>query len=333
MWVPSTPVTLVTAVAAVAGGVCIFKDYYSGPPYDRSVRADNRTIIITGANSGIGKAAAKDFAKRGAKVFMACRDVKKCEEQRRDIVLETNNKYVYCRPCDLASTASIREFVARFKGEEPHLHVLVNNAGVMEPPKGVTKDGFETQLGVNHLGHFLLTNLLLDTLKASAPSRVVVVSSSAHQRGRIHKQDLNMSENYDASAAYSQSKLANLLFARELGRRLLGTGVATIAVDPGLVDTDITRHMSMMKSVTRFFIYPLFWPFMKKPEIGGQTVVHAALDPKLKDCAGDYYVDMKKAEPSQEAQDFELAQWLWRVSEAWTKLDEHKQAIAKDTRN
>ncbi|KAH9642295.1 hypothetical protein HF086_009659, partial [Spodoptera exigua] len=168
------------------------RDFYGGPPYDKNVRAEGKVVIVTGATSGIGREAAWDFARRGAKVFMACRNMEKCEEVRRDIVLESSNKFVYCRPCDLASTESIRKFVERFKSEEPQVHVLVNNAGVMEPPASVTRDGFETQLGVNHLGHFLLTNLLLDTLKK-----------------------------YDAPAAYAQSKLANLLFVRELGRRML----------------------------------------------------------------------------------------------------------------
>ncbi|KAJ0173445.1 hypothetical protein K1T71_010594 [Dendrolimus kikuchii] len=327
MWIPSAPVALISAVAASAGVVCIFKDYYSGPRYDRSVRADGKVVIVTGATSGLGKEAAWELANRGAKVFMACRNMEKCEEVRRDIVLETKNKYVYCRPCDLASTASIRDFVARFKSEEPQIHVLVNNAGVMEHPQGVTRDGFETQFGVNHLGHFLLTNLLLDTLKASAPSRVIIVSGSAHFRGHIDKEDLNMSKQYDAPAAYAQSKLANILFATELGRRMLETGVAVIAVDPGLSDTNITRHLPMMKSITRFFIYPLFWPIMKSSKIGSQVIVHAALDPSMERCAGDYYVDMKKVNPSKEAQDFELALWLWRVSEKWTKLNEHKAAL------
>ncbi|KAM3959337.1 retinol dehydrogenase 13 isoform 1-T1 [Aphomia sociella] len=327
MWVPNLPVTVISAVAASAGALCIFKDIYGGPPFDRNVRADNLTVVVTGANTGIGRETAWEFAWRGAKVFMACRDMEKCESVRRDMVLETNNKYVYCRPCDLASTASIRQFVQRFKSEEPHLHVLVNNAAVMETPKGVTKDGFETQLGVNHMGHFLLTNLLLDTIKASAPSRVVVVTCGVHRRGRLQTDDLNLGGAYDPAVAYAQSKLANMLFTRELGRRMLESGVAVAAVDPGFTDTNITRHLAMMKSVTRFFVYPLFWPVMKTPKIGSQVILHAALDPSMANCAGDYYVDMKKAEPSQEAQDYDMAQWLWRVSEKWTRLDEHKAAI------
>ncbi|XP_026743075.1 retinol dehydrogenase 13-like [Trichoplusia ni] len=331
MWVPNMPVTIITAVAATAGGACIFKDFYGGPPFDKAVRADGKVVIVTGANSGIGREAAWDLARRGAKVFLACRNMEKCEEVRREIVLESNNKYVYCRPCDLASTKSIRKFVERFKSEEPRLDVLINNAGVMEPPASVTRDGFETQLGVNHLGHFLLTNLLLDTLQKSAPSRVISVAGSSHYRGDINKEDLNFSKKYDGPAAHAQSKLATVLFIRELGKRMLGSGVAAIAVDPSLTDTAITRHMSMMKSVSRYFVYPLFWPFMKTAKLGGQTLVQAALDPALADCSGDYYVDMKKKDPSALAQDYELSDWMWKVSEKWTKLDEHKAALNKAT--
>ncbi|KAL4719943.1 hypothetical protein ACJJTC_005770 [Scirpophaga incertulas] len=167
MWVPNLPVTLTSALAAGIGVACIIKDTFGGPPYDKTVRADGQTVIITGANEGIGRETANDLAKRGAKVFMACRDMKKCEEARRDIVSTTRNKYVYCRPCDLASLDSVRQFVERFKSEEPHVDVLVANAAVMHPPKVPTRDGFEQQLGVNHLGHFLLTNLLMDHLKVT----------------------------------------------------------------------------------------------------------------------------------------------------------------------
>ncbi|KPJ17023.1 Retinol dehydrogenase 13 [Papilio machaon] len=308
MWIPNLPITVITGVAATAGALCLFKDMYGGPPFDRKVQAEGKTVVITGANTGIGKEAVWEFAKRGAK-----------------------KRIFYCRPCDLASLASVREFVNRFKSEEPKLDILVNNAAVMETPKGVTKDGFETQLGVNHMGHFLLTNLLLDTLKASAPSRVVVVTCDAHRRGDIRRDDLNMSQQYEPNAAYCQTKLANLLFARELGRRLLESGVSVIAVDPGFSDTNLTRHMPMSKSMTRFIIYPMFWPVMKVPRAAAQVILHAALDDHLAKCTGDYYVDMKLATPSEKAQDYELAMWLWKVSEKWTRLYAPAQSAAVQT--
>ena len=170
------------------------------------------------------------------------------------------------------------------------MDVLINNAGVMRCPRGVTAEGIETQLGVNHMGHFLLTQLLLDKLKQSAPSRIVNVSSVAHTRGTINFKDLNSDKNYDPSEAYNQSKLANVLFTLELARRLQGTGVTVNAVHPGLVDTEITRHMGFVNSTfASIFVRPLFWPFIKRPKQGAQTTLYAALDPSLVKVTGKYF--------------------------------------------
>ncbi|XP_041449027.1 retinol dehydrogenase 13 isoform X4 [Drosophila obscura] len=141
------------------------RDLMQGGKFTKETDETDKVIIVTGSNSGIGKETVRELAKRGATVYMACRDMKKCEEAREEIVLETKNKYVYCRECDLASLDSIRHFVAAFKREQETLNVLINNAGVMRCPRSLTKDGFEMQLGVNHMGHFLLTTLLLDLLK------------------------------------------------------------------------------------------------------------------------------------------------------------------------
>jgi len=144
-------------------------------------------------------------------------------------------------------------FTKSFKKEQRELHILINNAGVFWEPRGLTKEGFETHLGVNHIGHFLLTNLLIDVLERSAPSRVVVVASKAHERGQIHVEDINSSDDYDEGVAYCQSKLANILFARELAKRLEGTGVTVNAVNPGLAATEIARNMVFFQ--TKFAQY------------------------------------------------------------------------------
>lgn len=179
----------------------------------------------------------------------------------------------------------------------------------MRTPNSKTRDGFEMQLGVNHLGHFLLTNLLLDLLKASAPSRIINVSSVAHMRGTINKKDLNSDEAYSAADAYAQSKLANILFTRELAKKLegmifvyvkrfqkkkrkilVGTGVTVNSVHPGLVDTELIRHMSFFNSwLATIFIKPFIWPFVKTPRYGAQVVIFAALDPKLEKVTGKYF--------------------------------------------
>ncbi|GBP32370.1 hypothetical protein EVAR_25625_1 [Eumeta japonica] len=168
-------------------------------------------------------------SQRQSFVFMACRDMKSCEKVRKDIVLETENKYVYCRPCDLSSLRSVADFVARLKTEEPHIHVLVNNAAVMVQERSLTKDGFELDLGVNHMGHFLLTSLLLDMLKKTEDSRIIILSCPAYLKGTINKEDLNWEKSYDPQEAYNQSKLANVLFGREVARRLLANGVQETA--------------------------------------------------------------------------------------------------------
>jgi retinol dehydrogenase-13 len=287
-----------------------------------NVLAEGKVVIITGANTGIGKETARDLAKRKAKVYMACRDMKRCEEARSEIVLDSNNKYVYCRKCDLASLQSVREFVARFKAEQERLDILINNGGVMRTPNSKTKDGFETQLGVNHLGHFLLTNLLLDRLKESAPSRIINVSSVAHKKGIINREDLNSDQKYDPAAAYAQSKLANILFTMELAKKLKDTKVTVNAVHPGIVSTEIIRHMSFFNSwLATILIKPLLWPFIKSPSQGAYTVVYAALSSKLPNVTGKYFSNCEEAEVSEAAKDDATAAWLWAVSERWTRLN------------
>lgn len=292
-----------------------------GRNYESKEDLSDKVVIVTGANTGIGRETAFALAKGKAKVIMACRDMDKCEMARADIVLQTGNKFVYCRECDLASQQSIRNFVDQFKKEHKKLHILINNAGVMRCPKSYTVEGIEMQFGVNHIGHFLLTNLLLDVLKQSAPSRIVNLSSAAHLRGKMKVNDLNSDEKYNPGEAYAQSKLANVLFTRELANRLKGTGVTVNAVHPGIVDTDIVRHMAFYNNYfTKIFVKPLTWLFIKSPRQGAQCVLYSALDPSLKDVTGSYFSNCKTADISEEAKSDQLAKWLWMVSEKWTKL-------------
>lgn len=181
----------------------------------------------------------------------------------------------------------------------------------MACPKSSTKDGFEMQLGVNHLGHFLLTNLLLDTLKKSAPSRIVNVSSSAHYYGKLNKDDLNSERSYSRVNAYSQSKLANVLFTRELAKRLDGTGVVTNSLHPGAVKTELARHVSWFT----FILLPVRWLLFKDAKSGAQTQLAVALDPELKNVSGKYFTDCRIKKESKLAQNDEDADWLWRTSE------------------
>lgn len=187
----------------------------------------------------------------------------------------------------------------------------------MNLPRWETKEGFEMQIGVNHMGHFLLTNLLLDTLKASAPSRIVVVSSMAHVMGSIRKNDLNSEKSYNKYMAYCQSKLANVLFSRELSKRLQGTGVTVNSLHPGVVQTELNRY----QPITSKLIYPFYICF-KSPKSGAQTQLTVALDPDLEKVTGKYFDNCAIKEESTAAKDDEMANWLWNTSVEWTKSDQ-----------
>ncbi|XP_068146887.1 retinol dehydrogenase 13-like isoform X1 [Drosophila tropicalis] len=315
----SRPIFWLSVTGTTVGIACGIKDLMQGGQFTTQTNETGRVVIVTGANTGIGKETTWELARRGATVYMACRDMNKCEEARAEIVKDTQNKYVYCRQCDLSSLDSIRHFIAEFKREQEQLHVLINNAGVMRCPRSVTKDGFEMQLGVNHMGHFLLTNLLLDLLKKSAPSRIVNVSSLAHTRGEINTADLNSEKSYDEGKAYNQSKLANVLFTRELAKRLEGSCVTVNALHPGVVDTELFRHMGFFNSFfAGLFFKPLFWPFVKSPRNGAQTSLYVALDPELEQVTGQYFADCQLKQPAPAATDVQTAKWLWAVSEKWT---------------
>lgn len=248
---------------------------------------DGKVVIVTGCNTGIGKETAKDLARRGASVYMACRDNMKCEEARQEIIKETDNLNVFNRTLDLSSLDSVRRFVAEFKKEEPRLDVLINNAGVMMCPKTLTKDGFEMQIGTNHMGPFLLTNLLLDLMKKSGASRIINVSSMVHTSGKLNKEDLNSEKSYSKMGAYSQSKLANILFTRELAKRLEKSIVTVNSLHPGAVKTDLQRHMlpSYIKWLGDFIFLFVF----KSAKSGAQTQIRLAVDPDLESTTGKYF--------------------------------------------
>lgn len=198
----------------VAGSIVLgaIKRYFGGGVCYSQAQLPGKTVIITGANTGIGLETAVDLAKRGARVVLSCRDVTKGEAAVTEVKRRSNSNDVVFSKLDLASLKSVREFSERTLEEEPRIDILINNAGVMIPPYSKTADGFELQFGVNHLGHFLLTNLLLDRIKKSRAGRIVNVSSMAHLHGKINFGDLQSKQSYSRTAAYSQSKLANILF-------------------------------------------------------------------------------------------------------------------------
>uniref|UniRef100_A0A8C3ATV8 Si:dkey-23o4.6 n=2 Tax=Cyclopterus lumpus TaxID=8103 RepID=A0A8C3ATV8_CYCLU len=288
----------------IAGGVCRC-----------SARLDGKTVLITGANTGIGKETSRDLARRGARVVMACRDLSRAEQAAEEIRLSTGNGNVVIRHLDLGSVYSVRQFAKDFTDGEDRLDVLINNAGVMMCPRWLTEDGFETQLAVNHLGHFLLTNLLLPKLKSSAPSRVVTVSSIAHQGGRIDFDDLFSSKKtYSSLESYRQSKLANVLFSRELGRRLRGSGVSAFCLHPGVIRTELGRHVEGWFPLLGALLRLPSLLLMKTPSEGSQTTLYCALTPGLDGQSGRYFSDCAEKEAAPEGRDDFVSRKLWEES-------------------
>ncbi|NXS40849.1 RDH12 dehydrogenase, partial [Balaeniceps rex] len=287
--------------------------YVAGGQCKSTAKLEGKVAIVTGANTGIGKETARDLAQRG-KVIVACRDIAKAEAAASEIRAETGNQQVIVKKLDLADTQSIREFAEKFLAEEKELHILINNAGVMLCPYSKTADGFEMHLGVNHLGHFLLTFLLLERLKQSAPARIVNVSSVAHHVGRIRFHDLHGEKSYNRGLAYCHSKLANVLFTRELARRLQGKSqrraeFTANALHPGSVYSDLVRHSFVM-----MWLWKIFSFFLKTPWEGAQTSVYCAVAEELDSVTGQYFSDCQPAYVSPWGRDDETAKKLWSVS-------------------
>jgi len=272
-----------------------------------SANLEARVFLVTGANSGIGKATAFGLARLGGTVVMACRSATRGEAARQDIVRDSGNSKVYLELVDLASEDSTRSFAEEFKRKYPRLDVLVNNAGVYTPHREVTPDGLERTFEVNYLSGFLLTHLLLDLLKKSAPSRIVNVSSSAHSGGTIHFDDLQGEQRYGGFGAYGQSKLAQILFTRELAGRLEGTGVTVNACHPGVIRTNL--GIGGVSAFVRFVRM-----FFKSPERGAETPIYLSVSPEVERVTGQYFANKHVREPSRAAQDPDVARRLFDVS-------------------
>ena len=275
---------------------------------------EGRICLLTGANSGIGKETAKALAEMNATVVIVCRDKERGENAQKEIIEQTGNKNVDLLLCDLSSQEAIRKLVSEFKNKYQNLHVLINNAGVMLSKRVLSDDGVEMNFAVHHLAPFLLTNLLLDVLKKSAPSRIINVSSAAHRRARIDFDDLQ-SENkkYRLFRVYGVSKLALMLFTYELSRKLEGTGVTVNALHPGVVNTNLGRDQSK-------FSQGFAKAFFKSPEKGAETSIYLASSPEVEGITGKYFVKKEPRESSEESYNEEYAKRLWEISAEMTKL-------------
>lgn len=267
-----------------------------------------RTALVTGANTGIGRATAVALARAGATVWLATRSRERTRAALDEIAAAGGRAEHLA--LDLGDLASVRAAASTFLATGAPLHLLINNAGLTG--RGVTRDGFELTFGTNHVGHFLFTLLLLDRIKASAPARIVNVSSNSHFQARRIDWDAQRQKTRSVSgvAEYSVSKLANVLFTRELARRLAGTGVTTYAVHPGVIASEIWRRIPWP-------IRPVVRAFMKTVEEGAQTSLYCATAPELADQSGRYYDDCKERRPSRLAHDDALAAELWRRTAEW----------------
>lgn len=281
--------------------------------------------MVTGANSGLGLSTARELARAGARVVLACRNLAKGEAARRDVEAAAPGAPVELEELDLSSLDSVRAFAERFRGAHDGLDLLINNAGVMAPPRSETADGFELQFGTNHLGHFALTGLLIGSMEGPEDARVVTLSSTAHKTGRIAFDNLGGERRYFRWRAYSQSKLANLLFALELERRLRAAGstVKSLAAHPGYAATNL--QFAAPPLVDRLVMRVGNAVIAQSEEMGALPTLYAATAPDL---PGGTYVGPdglaeqrghpKPVSPTRAARDEQVARRLWEVSEQMT---------------
>ncbi len=270
---------------------------------------ERRTIVITGANSGIGREATRQLLTLGHELVLVCRNRDKAEEARADVTRTSGNDHAHVVLCDLASHADIRRAAAELLDRFPRIHVLVNNAGLINTERAETVDGHETTFAVNHLAPMLLTNLLRARLVASSPARVITVSSDYHWRGRVDFDDLQSKAGYSQFPVYANSKLMNVLFTRELARRLVGTGVVANAMHPGLVQTNLSPQKGFFK-----LAYPLAKPFMISAAKGADTITWLASAPEASHVSGEYFCKRRVRLSSPRSKDMDVARRLWDVS-------------------
>ncbi|BDA50602.1 Retinol dehydrogenase 14 [Coccomyxa sp. Obi] len=286
----------------------------------QGVDLTGKTSVVTGGNSGIGVETVRALASAGSRVILTSRSVEAGQVVAKQLKAEGVKGDIIVKQLDLADLQSIRQFSKAFKAEERAPDLLILNAGVMACPLSYTKDGFEMQIGTNHFGHFALTRELLPSMKAlKTPARVVAVSSRAHEMGSIFLEDLHYRNRpYSAWGSYGQSKLANILFAKELARRLEGSNIKAYSLHPGVINTPLGRHVygeSYVGAAAKLVIGVLAWPWFKSPAQGAATSITAAVSPDLEAHSGVYLHDSQIKEPSKAAQDMDMAAELWAETE------------------
>ncbi|KAJ9585978.1 hypothetical protein L9F63_020375, partial [Diploptera punctata] len=289
-------------------------------PCTCKTRMDGKTVIVTGSNTGIGKETARDLARRGARVILACRNLEKAKEARDDIIKTTGNKNVEIRELDLSSLLSVRTFAKDIIESEPRLDVLINNAGLGERNRILTADNFEMTFQVNHLGPFLLTCLLLDLMKKSAPSRIIMVSSYLHHLARVDFNNLQSEKWHFWLQQYAITKLGNILMAKELTKKLKATVSTAMCCLHRVICTDIWEKLKQLSSLVYVLIMFSVKIFCKDAVEGSQTSIHLAVSEELKDVSGKHFWECKETTPSKAARNEALAQKFWERSEALVDL-------------
>ncbi|MEO8393450.1 MAG: SDR family oxidoreductase [Chloroflexota bacterium] len=279
---------------------------------------NGKTVLITGGTNGIGKVTALELAKMGATVVIIGRNAAKTQETVAEIKQQSGNQAVESIIADMSSMAEVRRAADEFKAHHNRLHVLINNAGAMFTQRQETVEGYEMTFALNHLAYFLLTDLLLDTLKASAPARIINVSSDAHKGTKLNFEDLQHEHSYGAMmgmGAYSESKLANILFTYELARRMQGTGVTVNTLHPGVVRTGFGRNNGGIMRL----IMPLIQRFALSETQGAQTTIYLSSSPEVEGVSGKYFAKSKAIPSSPESYDEATQKRLWTISEALTQ--------------
>ncbi len=277
------------------------------------MKLDGKNVIITGATSGIGKEAAIEIAKLNPFIVLPVRNLEKGKKVKKEIAIKSGNPSIYLLECDLSSFESIRSFAKEYKKRFCKVNLLINNAGIWERERKETKDGIEMNFGVNHLAPFLLTNLLLDEIRAGSPARIINVSSEAHRYAKINFDDPEGSNRFSSMQSYGQSKLANILFTMYLADKLKDDGVSVNCLHPGVVATNLFDNMNpVLKSV--------FTLFMTSPRKGAETTVFLATSNHLNGETGGYYIRKKIKKPSGAALDDEAARKLWELSCRYTGI-------------
>lgn len=276
----------------------------------------DKICIVTGANSGIGKATALGLAQLGAHIIMLCRDKSRGEEAQFEIINESGNELIELMLADLSSQQSIRDFVSDFKKKYDKLNVLINNAGVNPSKRYETVDGIEKAFAINTLAPFLLTNLLIPTLKNSSPARVINVASNVQSKS-INFEKLQSKKYFRSWKAYSRSKTALILITYEFARRLKGTGITVNCLHPGFIKTNITRYY---KGIIKFFTKIIF-SFAKSPEEGAKTSIYLASSPEVEGVSGKFFIDKNEAKSKEITYDTSVAKKLWDICANLTRLN------------